>query len=71
VAVGDPWGNVKLWDADKKQLLKNFSLGKKKKIERVDFSRDGKWLAYYVEGVLHLVDVGEVRKVASVADEKK
>jgi hypothetical protein len=31
-----------------------------KKVEMIQFSRDGKWLAYYVEGVLHLVDVAKV-----------
>ena len=30
------------------------------KVEMIEFSPDGKWLAYYVDGVLHLVDVSEM-----------
>jgi hypothetical protein len=32
------------------------------KVETMEFSPNGKWLTYYVEGVLHLVDVSKAGK---------
>lgn len=71
IAVGDPWGKVGLWDTDKKERLKSYSLGRKKSIERVEFSKYGKWLACYLDGVLHLIDVSDVKQLTDPTDEKK
>ncbi len=31
------------------------------KVEVMEFSADGRWLVYYVNGVLNIVDVSEMR----------
>ena len=60
VATGDNGGQVTLWDLDTGKLVSRMPWTEQKKVEMVQFSPDGKWLAYYVEGVLHLVDVSKV-----------
>jgi hypothetical protein len=59
VATGSPRGVVRLWDAKTGRFLKLLGRGSGKEIERIRFSPDGKWMAYFDGGMLHLVDVSE------------
>ena len=60
VATGDLAGQVSLWDLASGKLVDKMPCTEEKKVQTVRFSPDGKWLAYYVEGVLHVVDVTKV-----------
>ena len=59
VATGDFVGQVSLWNLGSGQLVAKMPCTEEKKVEMVRFSPGGKWLAYYVEGVLHVVDVSK------------
>ena len=63
LATGSPFGQVKLWDLASGKFLESMPLAKDEDdgIERIAFSPDGKWLAYYGTGVLHLVNVEDVQ----------
>lgn len=61
VATGDSYGNVKLWtlrDGTKLHQLPVLQ-GEDKEIEGLAFSPDGRWLAYFVQGTLHVVNVAD------------
>jgi WD40 repeat protein len=60
VATGDLAGQVRLWDLASGKLVDKMPCTEEKKVQTVRFSPDGRWLAYYVEGVLHVVDVAKV-----------
>ena len=64
VATGDLAGEVSLWELGSGKLLAKMPCTEEKKVEMVRFSPDGKSLAYYVEGVLHVVDVSKVGEKA-------
>lgn len=62
-ATGSREGKVKLWDLQTGRLLKNLPVLKdeRENVEWLMFSPDGRWLAYFIEGVVHLVDVDDVK----------
>ena len=57
VVIGDHDGKVSLWDLSSRKVVADMPCTEKKKVERIEFSPDGKWLAYYVAGVLHVVEL--------------
>ena len=61
VATGDPSGRVKLWDLNSGVLLQELPQNPEDNVIDVRFSPDGKWLAYLVKGILHVVDVSGVQ----------
>ena len=68
MAVGEKGGAVRLWDWTQRgvlQVIEPDEEGEKGPIESLAFSADGRWLAYYAAGTLHLVDVSHVRPKAS------
>jgi WD40 repeat protein len=62
VAIGESSGAVRLGDLNRRKILHVIepAEGEKLAAEGMAFSDDGKWLAYYVAGTLHLVDVSHV-----------
>jgi WD40 repeat protein len=62
VAIGESSGAVRLGDLNRRKILHVIepAEGEKQAAEGMAFSDDGKWLAYYVAGTLHLVDVSHV-----------
>ena len=61
VATGDASGRVKLWDLNSGLLLQELPQNPEAEVVDVAFSPDGKWLAYLVAGILHVVDVSAVQ----------
>ncbi len=61
VAVGDPNGNIGLWDLTTGNHVQSIESENNEPVERVQFSPDGCWLAYYVDGTLHLEDVSRAK----------
>ena len=60
VAVGDMGGNIGLWDLNSGKHLKKITLEQEAAVADLQFSPDGKWLAYYVAATLHIEDVSDV-----------
>lgn len=60
VAVSNAWGGVSLWDPDQDVMLLKLPKNPEVKADAVKFSPDGGWLAYHIQGVLHLVDVSDI-----------
>lgn len=60
VATADGNGIVNLWDLRTGELLEQMPKNPGYKVKEMMFSPDGKWLAYHVEGTLHLVDVADL-----------
>ena len=64
IAVSDPKGNVSLWGIGSRKPVFSIRAASTKKYDRcwnMGFSPDGKWLAYYVNGVLHIIDVSGIQ----------
>lgn len=59
-ATGDPFGQVKLWSSTDGRHLLSLKALEEEEVEDILFSPDGHWLAYFVKGVLHLVDVSDI-----------
>ncbi len=59
VAVGDMGGNIGLWDLNSGKHLKKITLEQEAAVADLQFSPDGKWLAYYVAATLHIEDVSD------------
>ncbi|MBL8819858.1 MAG: hypothetical protein JNL58_27785 [Planctomyces sp.] len=57
VAIGDRNGNVGLWDLKSGKPVKTIPAEGQGTVEHLEFSPNGHWLAYYVDGTLHLEDV--------------
>ncbi len=57
VAVGDGAGNVGIWNLESDSLVANLPAEHDAQVEHLQFSPDGRWLAYYVDGALHIEDV--------------
>jgi WD40 repeat protein len=57
VAVGTPKGNVELWEIQSRRFVKEFGREDGKPVQLVRFSPDGSSMAYFVDGVLHLIDL--------------
>jgi WD40 repeat protein len=71
LAVASPWGHVDLWDLATGVSMKSFPLaadGQKiygqRKVEVMEFSPDGRWFVFFVNGVLNIVDVADVKNEA-------
>ena len=63
VAVGDTRGNIGMWDLDSGKNLKNIAPDQEDEVSHLEFSPDGKWLAYYIAGTLHVEDVSDVAEL--------
>lgn len=68
LAVAAPWGQVDLLDLATGVSVRTFpfsSDGQKLyedcKVEVMEFSTDGRWLVFYVNGVLNIVDVKDLK----------
>jgi len=57
VAVGDQNGNIRVWDLESDSLVASIPAEQEEPVWHLQFSPDGRWLAYYVGGTLHLEDV--------------
>lgn len=66
VATADDSGRVKLWDFSG-ELLRELPQSPADDPKAMEFSADGKWLAYHIEGVLHLVDVADIEPLPKSA----
>ena len=60
LATADNSGRVKLWDLNSGDLLEQLPKHPAKEPKAISFSPNGKWLAYHIEGVLHVVDVSNI-----------
>ena len=67
LAAGSAPGDVELVDLATGKSLKSFPLEAKDvnnldpMVEALQFSPDGRWLVFYVKGVLHIVDVSDLK----------
>lgn len=65
LAIGAPNGTVSLWDYKTGAKVTSFELGERSnsyaptKVQSLAFSQDGRWLVFYVDGVLNIVDVAD------------
>ena len=57
VAVGDRSGNVGIWNLETDSLVASLPAEHEAPVDHRQFSPDGRWLAYYVGGALHIEDV--------------
>jgi len=57
LAVGDLNGNIGMWDLESDSLVASIPAEQEEPVRHLQFSPDGRWLAYYVGGTLHLEDV--------------
>jgi WD40 repeat protein len=57
VAVGDRAGNVGIWNLESDSLVATLPAEHEDAVDHLQFSPDGRWLAYYVGGALHIEDV--------------
>jgi WD40 repeat protein len=60
VAVGDENGNIGMWDLNSGNHVASIPSEVDRKVEQLQFSPNGRWLAYYVGGALHVEDVSTV-----------
>ena len=77
VAVAVPGGALELWDAKTGTIRTAIAAPKHgtreymtPKIDLMQFSPDGRWLVYYIEGILNIVDVSEFSEPSTVSQEK-
>lgn len=56
-------GRVKLWDMLTGALLHQMPEAAPKKTQALAFSPDGKWLAYHIDDLLHVVDVSNIEPI--------
>lgn len=77
VAVAVPGGSLELWDAQKGNTLTKIAAPKHgtrqymvPKIDLMQFSPDGRWLVYYIEGIFNIVDVSEFSGPSNEAPRK-
>jgi WD40 repeat protein len=75
-AVASPWGKVDLYDLATGVSVRTFPFGSdgqkvygETKVEVIEFSADGRWLVYFVNGVLNIVDVADIRPKGSGSGE--
>jgi WD40 repeat protein len=64
LALGESTGNIRIWDLATNKLLASIPGEQDQVVERLQFSPDGQWLAYYVGGMLH------VERVSNLLQEK-
>jgi len=57
LAVGAPTGEVTLWSSETGEMIRQVTPPVGHKAEKVRISPDGKWIAYYVNGMLTLETV--------------
>ncbi len=57
IVTGDAVGNVSLWNVDSGAILCRLPPTEQGRVQAAQCSATGRWLAYYVEGTLHIVDV--------------
>jgi DNA-binding beta-propeller fold protein YncE len=60
VATADSFGHVKLWNLNSGQLLEELPMNPEEEPKAIAFSPNGQWLAYHIDGVLHIVDVSDI-----------
>jgi WD40 repeat protein len=71
LAIGAPNGTVTLWDYKTGAKVASFELTTKANdyaptnVEALSLSEDGRWLVYYVQGTLNMVDVAELKSLDS------
>ena len=77
VAVAVPGGSLELWDAQTGNVKSEIAAPKHgtrpymtPEIDLMQFSPDGHWLVYYIEGIFNIVDVSEFSEPSTVAQEK-
>lgn len=77
VAVAVPGGALELWDANTgivKTSIAAPTHGTRQymtpKIDLMQFSPDGHWLVYYIEGILNIVDVSEFSEPSTVSQKQ-
>jgi WD40 repeat protein len=66
VAVGNR-GVVRLFTLDGGEELRTLDAFTEEPIEQLMFSPDGRWVAYFCDGVLHIVDVSDLERGVEVA----
>ena len=77
VAVAVPGGALELWDAKTGTIRTAIAAPKHgtreymtPKIDLMQFSPDGRWLVYYIEGIFNIVDVSEFSEPSTGSQEK-
>ena len=77
VAVAVPGGALELWDAQTGFIRTSIAAPKHgtrqymtPKVDLMQFSPDGHWLVYYIEGILNIVDVSEFSEPSTVSQKK-
>ena len=60
VAVGDRNGNIGIWNLESDSLVASLPAEHENPVQHLQFSPDGRWLAYYVGGALHVEDVSTI-----------
>ncbi|MCZ6705289.1 MAG: hypothetical protein O6942_05255, partial [Bacteroidetes bacterium] len=60
VATADVSGSLILWDLESRSVLERLSEEENSTPDSLQFSPNGKWLAYYLSGVLHVIDVKDI-----------
>jgi WD40 repeat protein len=69
VAVGDRAGNVGIWNLESDSLVATLPAEHENAVEHLQFSPDGRWLAYYVGGALHIEDVSTLPAPKAESDD--
>ncbi len=77
VAVAIPGGSLELWDVQSGNIRTSIAApthGTRQymtpKVDLMQFSPDGDWLVYYIEGILNIVDVSEISKPSTVSQKQ-
>ncbi len=60
LATTDFEGNVKIWSLETGAVLNRYSAKERKVVKLVEFTPDGKWLVFYRDGTLHVVEVADL-----------